>query len=122
MQPGEADLPLPAEGEAAVDPSTSFRVILSAPSKDARLALLDASDAAVAAVATTEVGQGTVLALAPSAPLVPGARYRLRLDGAVGRELHAGERAYLPVSWGLRATGQPTPPARPVHRARPRRP
>jgi len=118
LQPGDADLPLPADGEAAVDPSSSFRVVLSAPSKDARLALLDASDAAVPAVATTEVGQGTVLALAPSAPLVPGARYRLRLDGAVGRELHAGERPFLPASWELRAAGQPPPTARPPHRAK----
>jgi hypothetical protein len=121
LQPGDATSPLAPEGETAIDPLATFRVALSEPSRDARLVLLDAADAAVPAQASTEVGTTTVLTLAPSSPLAPGAHYRLRLDGAVTRELHAGETAYLPAAWGLKATGDPTPAARPVHRTRPHR-
>ncbi len=121
LQPGDATSPLAPEGETAIDPLATFRVALSEPSRDARLVLLDAADAAVPAQASVEVGTATVLTLAPSSPLAPGAHYRLRLDGAVTRELHAGETAYLPAAWGLKATGEPLPAARPVRRSRPHR-
>ena len=71
-----------------MDPAATFEVELSARAVDARLVLVDAREDLVAATGAREVSAGTRLTLAPAAPLVPGSRYALRLDGAAGRELH----------------------------------
>ena len=44
------------------------------------------------------------------------AEVEFRLDGAVTRELHLGDRSFTPAVWALQATGDP-PPARPPMRA-----
>lgn len=119
LQPGDAVAPLAADGETVVDPSAHFRVVLEGTSADARLALHDALDAAVPASATAEVGPATVLTLTPAAPLSPGSRYRLVLDGAATRELHVGERPFTPAAYAVKAAGEPAP-ARPARRSRPR--
>jgi hypothetical protein len=121
LQPGDTAAALAPDRETAVDPSATFRVVLSGRSRDARLALHDAADAAVPSSAAVEVGETTVLTLAPAAPLVPGSRYQLRLDGAVTRDLHMGDRAFTPAVYAVRAAGEPPPPARPPPRKRPRR-
>jgi hypothetical protein len=94
-----------------VHPAATFEVELSARAADARLVLVDARDDLVPASATREVGAGTKLTLAPAAPLVPGSRYLLRLDGASDRDLHddAG-RAFSAVTLPLLAAGTPPPP------------
>src|SRR5512140_2835403 len=106
-------VPLAAEGETVVEPDARFRVELREASHDARLLLLNAADAAVPSTASHEIGDLTHLTLSPTEPLVPGSRYTLRLDGAVGRELHAGDRAYLPGLYPLRVAGEPPPPPPP---------
>jgi hypothetical protein len=118
LQPGDTATALDVEGSTAVDPSATFRVVLSGSSRDARLALHDAADAAVPSSSTVELGDTTVLTLSPSAPLVPGSRYRLRLDGAVTRELHLGDRSLTPAVWALQAAGEPPPPPPPRKRGR----
>ncbi len=97
--------------ETVVDPAATFELELSARSSDARLVLVDAREDLVPATATREVGASTRLTLAPAAPLVPGSRYVLRLDGASDRDLHdeAG-RAWSAVSLPLLAAGSPPPP------------
>lgn len=120
LQPGDTTAALTPDGQSMVDPSATFRVVLSGASRDARLALHDAADAAVPATAGVEIGETTVLTLSPAAPLVPGSRYQLRLDGAVSRELHLGDRSFTPAVYAVQATGEP-PPARPPPRKRPRR-
>lgn len=110
LEPG-ARLPLTPGVEVVVHPAATFEVELSARASDARLALVDARDDLVPASSTREVGAGTKLTLAPAAPLVPGSRYVLRIDGASDRELHddAG-RAFSPVTLPLLAAGSPPPP------------
>ncbi|HEY6101125.1 MAG TPA: hypothetical protein VIW03_16940, partial [Anaeromyxobacter sp.] len=94
-----------------VDPASSFEVELSERVGDVRLVLLDAADAHVASKGTREVGASTRLVLEPAAPLVPGSRYALRLEGETGRELHGADgRAYAPLSFTLLAAGTPPPP------------
>ena len=57
-----------------------------------------------------EVGQATVLALTPAAPLAAGARLRLRVDGAATRELQAADgRRFAPLEWSVVVTGAPEP-------------
>jgi hypothetical protein len=121
LQPGDTVSPLAPQGPTAVDPSATFRVVLAGPSRDARLALLDAADAAVPATAGVELGEGTLLTLSPAAPLVPGARYQLRLDGAVTRELHLGDGTFTPVAYALTVTGEPPAGAKPARRRPSRR-
>ncbi len=120
LQPGDTTAALTPDGVTAVDPSATFRVVLAGACRDARLALHDAADAAVPATAGVEIGETTVLTLSPAAPLLPGSRYQLRLDGAVARELHMGDRSFTPAVYALQATGEP-PPARPPPRKRSRR-
>lgn len=120
MQPGDIAAALTQEGEVSVDPSATFRVVLAGASRDARLALHDAADAAVPAAATVEIGETTVLTLSPAAPLMPGSRYVLRLDGAVTRELHLDGRSFTPAGFAVKAAGVPPPPARPPQRKRSR--
>jgi hypothetical protein len=113
VPPGEdaTTAPLSADAETVVDPASSFRVVLAGTCRDARLLLLDAAGVALPASERAEVGATTVLRLIPTAPLVPGSRYQLRLDGALGRELHLGDHAYPPSRFALRAAGDPPPPA-----------
>jgi hypothetical protein len=112
LDPTGAAGPLDRTGETTVDPAATFRVQLSAPCRDARLELLDASDALLPAASTREVVAGaTKLTLAPSAPLAPGAHLQLRLDGAVTREWHdATGRAFHPLVLKLVVAGAPPPP------------
>ncbi len=98
--------------ETVVDPGSTFEVELAARSADARLVLLDAQDALAAATSAREIAAAaTRLTLAPAAPLVPGSRYVLRIDGANTREMHDAEgRAYAPAVFPLLAAGVPPPP------------
>jgi hypothetical protein len=113
---GDAGVPMSGDGGAAlVDPASSFRVEVAARIPDARLSLLDAQDAVVPADGTAEVAGTSRFSLAPIARLRPGSRYTLRLDGALGREIHDAQgRAFLPASFALRTAGDPPapPPAR----------
>jgi hypothetical protein len=103
--------PLARDGETVVDPTARFRLELEGTVGDARLVLLDAADAMVPANGGREVARTTTLTLAPAAPLTPGARYRLRLEGAATRELHdAAGRTYAPVALAVLAAGAPPPP------------
>lgn len=112
LDPTGATGPLDRTGETTVDPAATFRVQLSAPCRDARLELLDASDALIPAASTREVVAGaTKLTLAPSAPLAPGAHLQLRLDGAVTREWHdATGKPFHPVVLKLVVAGAPPLP------------
>jgi hypothetical protein len=104
--------PLPRDGEAVVDPGASFEVELGAVVPEVRLVLLDAEDAHVAAEAARELGQTTRLTLVPAAPLAPGARDVLRLEGLSARDLRvAADRTYAPDSFALLVAGAPPPPA-----------
>jgi hypothetical protein len=104
-------IPLAPGAEAMVDPRATFELELSVRTSDARLVLVDAHDDFVAASSSREVGASTRLTLAPAAPLVPGSRYALRLDGVSARALHdeAG-RGYEPLTLPLLAAGTPPPP------------
>ena len=111
VEPGARRALVPG-GEAVVHPSSSFEVELSVRAPDARLVLLDARADQVASASARELSSSrTRLTLAPSAALVPGSRYALRLDGASDRDLHddAG-RAYSAVTLPLLAAGSPPPP------------
>ncbi len=107
-----ARIPLVPGTEVVVDPGATFELDLSARSPDARLVLVDAREDLGPAAATREVSAATTrLTLAPSAPLVSGSRYALRLDGAVDRELHDDtRRGYGPITLPLLAAGTPPPP------------
>jgi hypothetical protein len=101
-------VPLAAGGESTVDPASAFRVELPATVPDARLTLIDQGDALVPGKGERSVGQATVLTFQPDAPLAPGGRYRLRLDGVATRELHPAEGPVaLPVDWLLTVAGEP---------------
>jgi len=109
-EPGGAS-PLSAAAETVVDPAATFEIEIAARLHDARLVLLDAADAQVAARDVREVGATTRLTLAPETPLAPGARYLLRVDGASRREMHdADGRAFAPLVFPLLAAGTPAPP------------
>jgi hypothetical protein len=116
-------VPLAADVEVVVDPQATFEVELSARAADARLVLVDARDDLLPATGGRELAGGTRLSLAPAAPLVPGSRYALRLDGASDRELHdeAG-RAYSPVTFPLLAAGTPPRPEPKAAAAKPKKP
>ncbi|HEX9242696.1 MAG TPA: hypothetical protein VF875_09680 [Anaeromyxobacter sp.] len=104
-------LALSAGAEVVVDPRATFEVELAALAPDARLVLLDAREDFVSATSSRELGASTRLTLAPAAPLVPGSRYALRLDGTTERVLHdAAGRAFAPLSLPLLAAGTPPPP------------
>jgi hypothetical protein len=104
-----------------VEPSARFRVEVATRLAEARLSLLDAQDAMVAADGTVEAAATTRFTLAPAAPLRPGSSYTLRLDGSEERLLRAEDgRTFGPVSLALRASGEPPPPPRKAKR-RPRR-
>ncbi|HEY6004565.1 MAG TPA: hypothetical protein VIV57_16955, partial [Anaeromyxobacter sp.] len=96
--------------ETVIDPASSFHVEVSGRIADARLVLLDSADAHVPARSTCELGATTQLTLSPAAPLVPGSRYVLRVEGASRREVRDGDRSYAPLSFALLAAGTPPPP------------
>jgi hypothetical protein len=103
--------PLSRDGETVVDPAASFTVDLAASLPDARLVLLDGQEAHVAATHAREVGASTRFSLSPAAPLVPGSRYLLRVEGASGREMRdARGGALAPLSFAVLAAGTPPPP------------
>ena len=103
--------PLSAGAETVVDPASTFEIELVPRLADARIVLVDAAEAHVAAKDVRELSGSTRLTLAPEAPLVPGSRYVLRADGATQREMHdAGGRAFAPVGFTILAAGTPPPP------------
>jgi hypothetical protein len=102
---------LSASSEVVVDAGATFRIELSRPCADARVLLLDARDALVEAAGTQELGGGTRLTLAPTAPLVRAGRYTLKVDGATTRELHDGAgEAHAPLTFALLVAGAPPAP------------
>ena len=116
---GQAATPLVATAETAVEPGAGFRVELPQALADARLSLLDAGDAMVPATGTREVGQATLLTLRPAVALLPGARLRLRVDGAATRELHhADGRRFAPLEWPVLVAGDPEPRKSPARKGR----
>jgi hypothetical protein len=107
---GAALTPLDGAGETTVHAKATFRVELPPALADARLSLLDAGDAMVPSSGTREVGQATVLTLAPAVALPPGAHLRLRVDGAATRELHAADgRRFGPLEWLVVVAGETEP-------------
>jgi hypothetical protein len=119
---GDAGVPISRDGGATlVDPASSFRVEVAARLVDARLSVLDAQEAVVPADGAAEVAGTSRYSLTPAARLRPGSGYTLRLDGALGREIHDAEgRAFLPASFALRTAGDPPAPA-PARRKRGKR-
>jgi hypothetical protein len=118
---GSAREPLAPGGQYVVDPASSFELELAAAVPDARLELLDASEALVPSRGAREVGATTRLTLAPAEALHPSARYVLRVYGAASRELHAADgTAYAPVALAVIAAGDPppAPPTKPKRRHR----
>ena len=116
-----ARLPLVPGSEVVVHPAATFEVELAARTPDARLVLVDAREDLVPASGTRELAAGTRLTLAPTAPLVPGSRYALRLDGAADRDLHdESGRPFSPVTLPLLAAGTPPAPEpkKPVRKRR----
>jgi hypothetical protein len=122
VEPSGAKLPLAPAEETVVDAGATFRIEIAGALSDARLVLLDAANAMVAASGTREVGDASTFTLAPSTPLVPGSRYALRLDGARTRELHdATGRAFAPMSLAILVAGEPPPKAEPKATAKKKR-
>jgi hypothetical protein len=108
LEPGDRALPLLGEGPVVVDPGSRFRVVLRRRLPDARLVLLDAADAIVAAEGGRVLGEGTTLTLAPSRRLAAGGLYVLRVDGTATREVHDEKgNAFLPLSAPVTAAGAP---------------
>jgi hypothetical protein len=102
--------PLSPAAETTVEPGANFLVELPVALADARLSLLDGGDGMVPSTGTREVGQATVLKLAPAAALAPGARLRLRIDGASTRELHGADgRRFAPLEWPVLVAGEAEP-------------
>ncbi len=117
LLPDGAALPLTRDGVTSVEPPTRFRVEVAARLPDARLSLLDAQDAMVAADGTVEIAATARFTLTPTAPLRPGSSYTLRLDGAEGRLVRAEDgRSFEPLSLALRTSGEAPPPARKAKR------
>jgi hypothetical protein len=105
---GPAAVPLSAAGETTVEPRAGFRVELPVAIPDARLSLLDGADAMVPSAGSRLVGPATVLTLTPTAALEAGARFRLRVDGAASRPLHAADgRRFEPLEWLVVVDGEP---------------
>jgi len=115
LEPGDHPVKLLSDGPVVVDAKSTFRVVLSVRSPDARLALYDGADAIVPADGGREISDATTVTLKPSKPLEPGGLYQLRLDGASSREVHdeAGS-AFQPLFVSVQVKGgdAPPPPAR----------
>jgi hypothetical protein len=113
LEPGGGKVPLSADSEAIIDPASTFRVVLPGRSDDARLSLLDAASMLVPGTAAREVGEQTILTIAPVKPLTPASRYLLRIDGTRERHLHdAAGRAAGPVELPMVVAGSPPEPPR----------
>jgi len=112
--------PLSLGGPVTVDPGATFRVVLRGRFADARLSLLDAADAMVPGAGGREAATDTTITFEPAAPLKPAATYRLRVDGAATRELHADDGSpRAPVELQLVAAGAPPEPkAKPRQKTR----
>ena len=110
---GDREIELARDGTTHVDPAVSFRVEVAAAIVDGRLSLRDDQDAMVPSTGTTEVASSwTHYRLTPDAPLRPGTSYTLRLDGAVTHDARdAAGRAYRPVAFSIRTTGNRPPSA-----------
>ncbi len=103
-----ATTPLTPGAPVTVDPGATFRVVLAGAYPDARLSLLEPSDAMIPSAGAREVGPTTTLTLQPAAPLRPGTTYRLRVDGAATREMKARDGALRgPVELPILAAGDP---------------
>jgi hypothetical protein len=99
--------------QVTVDPGATFRVLLKGTFREARLSLLDAADAMQPSAGAREAGPITTVTLQPTAPLKPGAGYRLRIDGATTRELKSTDGATrTPVEYSILAAGEPSPESR----------
>ena len=119
IEPAGGRVPLSPGSEAIVDPGSTFRLVLPGRSEDARLSLLDSASTLVPGSATREVGERTVLTIAPLKPLTQASRYLLRLDGVRGRNLHdAAGRAAGPVELPMVVAGSPPEPAKKAVRRR----
>jgi hypothetical protein len=119
-----ARLALTPSAEVVVDPAASFELELAARLVDARLVLVDGRGDLVPATGTREIAGSTKITLQPVAPLTPGSRYALRLDGSAQRELRdAGGRSFAPLMLPLLAAGSPPPPEpkRPAKKKKKRR-
>lgn len=109
--------------QVTVDPGATFRVVLKGRFPEARLSLLDAADAMLPSAGAREVAGATTVTLQPTAPLKPGAAYRLRLDGATSRELRAADGTlHAPVELHLLAAGAPPPAPKPRPKKQRKRP
>lgn len=107
----EGPAPLSDRDENVIDPASTFRVEIEGRLLDVRLVLLDERDALVPSASAREVGPVTRLDLVPSAPLVPGSCYVLRLEGvAATRPVDGAGRTLSPASFPLVAAGDPPPP------------
>ena len=105
--------PLLPDAVNGVDPAATFDVRVRVRLPAARLVLLDAQDAIVASSGTTEVGPETVFRIVPADALRPGSTYLLRLEGLSARALvDTDGRSYEPLSFRLRAAGDPPPATR----------
>lgn len=100
--------PLGRAEVTVIEIGAQFQVEVPVALREARLALLDADGAMVPAAGGAELGASwTRFHLAPDAPLVPGSRYALQIDGAVERNLKdAAGRAYVPARWSLLTAGE----------------
>ncbi|HYQ80396.1 MAG TPA: hypothetical protein VEP68_02785 [Anaeromyxobacteraceae bacterium] len=117
--PDGSALPLSRDAVTAVDPSARFRLEVGARLTEARLSLLDAQEAMVAADGAVEAAATTRFTLTPAAPLRPGSSYTLRLEGAEGRLLSAeGGGTWEPLSLALRTSGALPAPQRKGKRGR----
>jgi len=120
LEPGDHPVKLLSDGPVLVDPRSTFRVVLTIRSPDARLALYDGADAIVPADGGRVVAEATTVTLRPSKSLEPGGLYQLRLDGAASREVHdeAGG-AFQPLFVTVQVKGGEAPPPPAAAAARP---
>ncbi len=96
-----------------VDPAAGFRIAVGAELTDGRLGVLDGTDAAVPSAGNAEIGAASRFTLKPAEPLLPGSSYLVRLDGAVGSEIHGARgETFAPLVLQVRTTGDPPAPAR----------
>ena len=111
LGPGDARTQLSKDAPSSVDRVSSFRVVLSRRSSDARLSLIDANDALVPSLVSRELTDTTTLTLKPADALSSRIGYVLRVDGASTAELHdeAGT-GYAPLQLRVLADPRGEPP------------
>ncbi len=111
--PDGRTIALSPEAPALVDPAARFRIAVGAELTDARLAVLDAADAAVPSTGAVEIGAASRFTLEPSEPLRPGSSYLVRLDGAASSEIHGARgETFAPLVLQVRTAGDPPAPVR----------